>query len=92
MSAVKSYWIAISNYYNKYLFTKLAGFLLLLPVSLIIYLTITKGIVTKVSREDIIGFMVEAHLLGILISFLILFIPRLLLRLPIAFGLFDEKH
>ena len=92
MSTLKSSWTTLSYFYNKYLYTKMAGFFLWLIVSSMIFMTTTEGILQPATPSEIAAYMLSVQLLGLLMTFVILFIPRLLLRMPIAFGLFDEKY
>ena len=92
MPTIKSCWTDVSIFYNKYLYTKVAGFSLWLTLSSIIYMITTEGVLSQATAAEIVAYMFSAQVLGVMITFALLFIPRLLLRVPIAFGLFDEKH
>ncbi len=92
MSTIKLYWTGLSFYYHKYVYTKIAGFFLWLGLSSIIYMTTTEGVLLQATTAEIVAYMFGAQVLGIMMTFAILFIPRLILRVPIAFGMFDEKH
>jgi len=69
----------------------MAGFIVWLMFSSTIFMTTTDGILLNATPTEIFGYMVSAQVVGFLLTWTLLFLPRLLLRIPIAFGLFDEK-
>ena len=62
-----------------------------LAVSSGIYMIASEGTLLDAPNTDILRFMFRAQVLGLMVTCALLFILRLLLPVPFAFGFFDEK-